>query len=382
MKAIINGEVLLENKFYKDKVVLLDGTIIYDIIDKSIFDTNYKDIEIINASNNLIVPGFIDLQLNGCGGVLFNDDISIQSLKTMYNTNLKTGCTSFAPTLITTSAENIIKAIELMESIEDKKNIGVLGLHLEGPYISTEKKGIHNPKFIKSPEIKVIERIKDTGSENVRIITMAPENVDKDTIYELYRAGINVSVGHSNATFQEVKEKINYGIRLGTHLYNAMSSFTHREPGVVGAIFDSDLYCGVIADGYHSHFSAINSAKKIMGERLYLVTDAVAPVGTNMESFMFEGNKVYYKDGKCFGEDGTLGGSALTMDKAIKNLVEHCDVSLVEAIRMATLYPAKAINIDNKYGKLGKGYYADIVFLDKNNLDVMKVIANGEIKNI
>ncbi|MGL5662266.1 MAG: N-acetylglucosamine-6-phosphate deacetylase, partial [Cetobacterium sp.] len=189
---------------------------------------------------------------------------------------------------------------------------------------------------------------------------------------------IHVAVGHSNASYEQVKEKEGFGITLATHLYNGMSSFNHREPGVVGAVFDSDIKAGVIADGFHCHYSAIKSAIKIMGERLYLVTDAVAPVGTDMEYFYFEGNKVFYKDGKCFGEDGTLGGSALTMDAGVRNLVKYCDITLEEAVRMATLYPAKAVNIDNEYGKLQPGCFADIVFLDKH-LRLKKVIAKGEL---
>lgn len=376
MKAIINGEVFIGNKFYQNKVILIDGNRIFDIIDSSLFIDEKFDI--IDAKKQYIVPGFIDLQLNGCGGVLFNDSITKETLEIMYKTNLKTGCTSFAPTLITTSDENIEKAIELIQNIKNKENYGILGLHIEGPYISLEKKGIHNPKFIRKANIEMINKIVEAGNDIVKIITLAPENIEKTFISKLCQKGINVAVGHSNATFEELKISENYGVSLATHLYNGMSSFHHRNPGVVGGIFDSDIKAGIIVDGFHSHYSAVSTAIKIMGERLYLVTDAVAPVGTDMEYFYFEGNKVYYKDGKCFGEDGTLGGSALTMDKGIKNLKTYCGVTLEEAIRMATLYPAKAIKIDNEYGKIQKNYYADIVFLNEN-LNVTQVISKGRL---
>lgn len=378
MKAIVNGELFIGNKFYTGKVLIIDGERIVDIIPQEELTTTYGNIETIDAENAYVTPGFIDLQLNGCGGVLFNDDISLETLDTMHKTNLKYGCTSFTPTLITTGDENIEKALELVKGIENKGKYGVVGLHIEGPYISLQKKGIHNPKFIRKADEAMIDKMVEAGKENVRIVTLAPENTDKKIISKLNAAGIHVAVGHSNATYEQVKEKEGFGITLATHLYNGMSSFNHREPGVVGAVFDSDIKAGVIADGFHCHYSAIKSAIKVMGERLYLVTDAVAPVGTDMEYFYFEGNKVFYKDGKCFGEDGTLGGSALTMDAGVRNLVKYCDITLEEAVRMATLYPAKAVNIDNEYGKLQPGCFADIVFLDKH-LRLKKVIAKGEL---
>lgn len=378
MKAIVNGELFIGNKFYTGKVLIIDGERIVDIIPQEELTTTYGNIETIDAENAYVTPGFIDLQLNGCGGVLFNDDISLETLDTMHKTNLKYGCTSFTPTLITTGDENIEKAIELVKGIENKGKYGVVGLHIEGPYISLQKKGIHNPKFIRKADEAMIDKMVEAGKENVRIVTLAPENTDKKIISKLNAAGIHVAVGHSNATYEQVKEKEGFGITLATHLYNGMSSFNHREPGVVGAVFDSDIKAGVIADGFHCHYSAIKSAIKVMGERLYLVTDAVSPVGTDMEYFYFEGNKVFYKDGKCFGEDGTLGGSALTMDAGVRNLVKYCDITLEEAVRMATLYPAKAVNIDNEYGKLQPGCFADIVFLDKH-LRLKKVIAKGEL---
>lgn len=378
MKAIINGKIFIENEFVSDKVIIINNRIIADIIPQHELESKYLNIEKIDAEKCYIAPGFIDLQINGCGGVLFNNEISLNTLNIMYKTNLKYGCTSFTPTLISTSDENIEKAIILSRKIKDKKKYGFLGLHIEGPYISKIKKGIHNVEFIRMPNEKVINEILKAGKDNVRIITIAPENIEKETISKLASSGINVSVGHSNATYEEIKEKETYGITLATHLYNAMSPFNHREPGVVGAIFDSDIKSGIIVDGVHTHYASVKNAKKIMGERLYLVTDGVSPIGTNMEYFYFEGKKVYYKFGKCFEENGTLGGSSLTMIEGVRNLVNFCKISLEEALKMASLYPAQAVNIDDKFGKIQKNYFADFVFLDKH-LNIKKVISNGDI---
>lgn len=376
MKAIINGKIFIENEFVSDKVIIINNRIIADIIPQHELESKYLNIEKIDAEKCYIAPGFIDLQINGCGGVLFNNEISLNTLNIMYKTNLKYGCTSFTPTLISTSDENIEKAIILSRKIKDKKKYGFLGLHIEGPYISKIKKGIHNVEFIRMPNEKVINEIVKAGKDNVRIITIAPENIEKETISKLASSGINVSIGHSNATYEEIKEKETYGITLATHLYNAMNPFNHREPGVVGAIFDSDIKSGIIVDGVHTHYASVKNAKKIMGERLYLVTDGVSPIGTNMEYFYFEGKKVYYKFGKCFEENGTLGGSSLTMIEGVRNLVNFCKISLEEALKMASLYPAQAINIGDKFGKIQKNYFADFVFLDKH-LNIKKVISNG-----
>ncbi|MGL5594136.1 MAG: N-acetylglucosamine-6-phosphate deacetylase, partial [Cetobacterium sp.] len=245
MKAIINGELFIGNKFYTGKVLIMDGERIVDIIPQEELITTYGNIETIDAENAYVTPGFIDLQLNGCGGVLFNDDISLETLDTMHKTNLKYGCTSFTPTLITTGDESIEKAIELVKGIENKGKYGVVGLHIEGPYISLQKKGIHNPKFIRKADEAMIDKMIEAGKENVRIVTLAPENTDKKIISKLNAAGIHVAAGHSNASYEQVKEKEGFGITLATHLYNGMSSFNHREPGVVGAVFDSDIKAGV-----------------------------------------------------------------------------------------------------------------------------------------
>lgn len=378
MKAITNGKIFDGDKFLENKALVFENKKIINIVPMEALEERYPEAEIVDAKGGYVTPGFIDLQINGCGGVLFNDSVTRETLEIMNRTNLKYGCTSFTPTLITTGDENIINALELVGNMEDKEDIGVLGLHIEGPYISVAKKGIHNPKFIRKMDEAMLNKIVEKGTKATTIITVAPENISGEYISTLANSGIKVALGHTNATYKEVEEKKIFGISLATHLYNGMSSFAHREPGAAGAVLDMDIKAGIIVDGMHSDYASVRIAKKIMGDRLYLVTDAVSPVGTDMEYFYFEGNKVYHKNGKCFGEDGTLGGSALTMDAGVRNLVNHVGITLEEAVRMATLYPAKAVNLDNKYGRLQPEAMADIVILNKD-LEVEKVFAKGNL---
>ena len=374
MYALINGEIYTGEGIVKNKAIIIDGNRVEALVDEI-----PKDIKVIDLQGKIVAPAFIDLQLNGCGGVLFNDEISLDTLRVMNETNIKTGTTSYLPTLITTTDENIEKALKLVEENENLEEIGVLGLHIEGPYISIPKKGIHNPDYIRVMSDEIIHKIAKFGSKVTKIMTIAPENAKVEHLKELKDSGINLSIGHTNATYEEALEKVEY-FKMATHLFNAMSSFTSREPGVIGAIFENkSLYTGIIVDGVHSHYGSVKIAKDILKEKLFLVTDAVAPVGTNMESFMFEGNKVLYKDGKCISPDGTLGGSALTMIERVQNLVKHVGVSLEEALFMASTYPAKAIRVDDKYGYIKEGYIADLVVLDKE-LNISNMIVKGEYK--
>ncbi|HAS80135.1 MAG TPA: N-acetylglucosamine-6-phosphate deacetylase, partial [Fusobacteriaceae bacterium] len=363
MYALINGRIFTGEKTIFNRVVIVDGKKIKEIVKLEDLEILYPNIEKKDVKGNLIAPAFIDLQLNGCGGVLLNEDISINTFKVMNETNIKYGCTLFTPTLITCEDEKIERALQLMEEIEDLESLGVLGLHIEGPYISKEKKGTHRKDLIRVLSDEMIEKI---SKSKTTIFTLAPENAKPEHIKMLRDGGVNVSLGHTNATYEEIIEKKKYGITLATHLYNAMSSFNHREPGVVGAIFDSkDIRAGIIVDGFHCHYASVKIAKEIMKERLYLVTDAASPAGTNMTEFMFEGKRCFHKDGQLRNEDGNLAGSVLTMDRGVRNLVEYVGVSLEEALRMASLYPAKAVNIDDKYGRIASGYMANLVILDE-----------------
>ena len=377
---IKNAKIFDGEKFIEENAVITEGKLIKKVLKASeLTQDEINGNEVIDINGMVLSPGFIDLQINGCGGVLFNDDISMEALKIMNETNKKFGCTSFLPTLITSPDEKIEKALELIKANKDKEEIGVLGLHIEGPYISVEKKGIHRPEYIRVLSDEMIKKIADAGPEVTKIITIAPEKAEVRHLKTLKNAGINIAVGHSNATYEECMEKKEY-FNCATHLYNAMSPLESRKPGVIGFLFNNDTTnCGIIVDGFHMEFPAVEIAKKILKERLYLVTDAVSPAGTtDMKEFMFEGNRVLYENGKCISPSGTLGGSALVMSEGVKNLVEHVNVSQEEALRMATSYPAKAVSVDDRYGYIREGYIADLTYFDKD-YKVKGTVAKGNL---
>jgi N-acetylglucosamine-6-phosphate deacetylase len=252
-----------------------------------------------------------------------------------------------------------------------------LGLHLEGPYLNEAKKGIHQPKYIRQTDDNMIDFICE-NKDIVTKVTLAPEQNSHKHIRKLRDAGIVVSIGHTNATYAQAREGFESGITFATHLFNAMTPMTGREPGVVGAIYDTpDVYAGIIADGFHVDYANIRVAHKIKGDKLILVTDATAPAGADMDHFIFVGKKVYYRDGKCVDENGTLGGSALTMIEAIQNSVEHAGIALDEALRMATLYPARAIGLEHKLGRIRTGMVANLTVFDRD-FNVLATVVNGQ----
>ncbi|MEZ9231894.1 N-acetylglucosamine-6-phosphate deacetylase [Vibrio amylolyticus] len=335
-------------------------------------DIETKDLQGANLS-----PGFIDLQLNGCGGVMLNDEITADTMQTMHLANLKSGCTSFLPTLITSSDEDMKNAIVAAREYHDKYQNQSLGLHLEGPYLNVLKKGIHSVNHIRPSDDSMIDLICE-NADLVTKVTLAPELNEPEHIERLKKAGVVVSIGHTNATYAEAREGFDAGITFATHLFNAMTPMVGREPGVVGAIYDTpEVYAGIIADGFHVDYANIRIAHKIKGEKLVLVTDATAPAGAEMDHFIFVGKKVYYRDGKCIDENGTLGGSALTMIEAVQNTVEHVGIALDEALRMATLYPAAAIGIDDQLGRVKKGMVANLAVFDRD-FNVQATVVNGQ----
>ncbi|MCJ2375766.1 N-acetylglucosamine-6-phosphate deacetylase [Vibrio sp. ZSDZ34] len=374
MYALTNCKIFTGSDVLTEHTVLVEGDLIHSIIPVASLNKDIKRIDLKGAN---VSPGFIDLQLNGCGGVMFNDEITADTIHTMHRANLKSGCTSFLPTLITSSDDSMRQAIEAARNYHDQYQNHSLGLHLEGPYLNVAKKGIHSPDFIRHSDDSMIDLICE-NRDLVAKVTLAPEQNQPEHIEKLRDAGVVISIGHTNATYQEARQGFDAGITFATHLFNAMTSMTGREPGVVGAIYDTaDVYAGIIADGFHVDYANIRIAHKIKGEKLVLVTDATAPAGADMEHFIFVGKKVYYKDGKCVDENGTLGGSALTMIEAVQNTVEHAGIALDEALRMATLYPAKAIGVDQKLGRIKKGMVANLAIFDRD-FHVQATIVNGQ----
>ncbi|WP_165310617.1 N-acetylglucosamine-6-phosphate deacetylase [Vibrio ziniensis] len=377
MYALTNCKVFTGSDILTDHAVIINADTIHAIIPEHNLpsDIERKDLNGANLS-----PGFIDLQLNGCGGVMFNDEITADTIHTMHLANLKSGCTSFLPTLITSSDDNMRQAIAAEREYRLKYSNHSLGLHLEGPYLNIERKGIHSVDFIRESDEAMINLMCE-NSDVITKVTLAPENNNPQHIEKLAKAGIVVSIGHTNATYQEARKGFESGITFATHLFNAMTPMQGREPGVVGAIFDTpEVYTGIIADGFHVDYANIRIAHKIKGEKLVLVTDATAPAGAEMDYFIFVGKKVYYQDGKCIDENGTLGGSALTMIEAVQNTVEHVGIALDEALRMATLYPAKAIKVDHKLGRIKQGMIANLTVFDRD-FNVKATVVNGQYEH-
>lgn len=336
-------------------------------------------IETHDLGGAILAPGFIDVQLNGCGGVQFNDSldaISEKTLEIMQQANEKSGCTSYLPTLITCSDEFMRHGINVMRSYLKKNQNQALGLHLEGPYLSLEKRGTHNPAFVRKPNREMIDYL-CANADVITKVTLAPEVVEPHIIHQLVNAGIVVAAGHSNATYQQARLGFAAGITFATHLYNAMPNIAGREPGLTGAVFDTaEIYAGIIADGHHVAWPSIRNAKRLKGDKLLLVTDATAPAGAKIDQFTFAGKTIYYQNGLCIDEHGTLSGSALTMINAVHNCVERAGIALDEALRMATLYPARAIGVEHRLGTIKAGKVANLTAFTRD-YQIIRTLVNG-----
>ncbi|OEF24013.1 N-acetylglucosamine-6-phosphate deacetylase [Vibrio rumoiensis] len=374
MYALINAKIYTGHDVLTEHAVVVEAGKIKSVIK---IEDLPKNVETKDLNGAILSPGFIDLQLNGCGGVMLNDEITADTMQIMHKANLKSGCTSFTPTLITSSNEDMQQAIKAGREYQQKYKNQSLGLHLEGPYLNVLKKGIHRPDFIRKSDDDMIQTMCD-NHDVIAKVTLAPEQNKAEHIQRLTEAGIVVSIGHTNATYAEARKSFADGISFATHLFNAMTPMVGREPGVVGAIYDTpEVYAGIIADGFHVDYANIRIAHKVKGDKLVLVTDATAPAGADMDHFIFVGKKVYYRDGKCIDENGTLGGSALTMIEAVQNTVEHVGIALDEALRMATLYPARAIGVDKQLGEIKSGMVANLTVFDRD-FNVKATVVNGQ----
>jgi N-acetylglucosamine-6-phosphate deacetylase len=376
MYALTHCTLYTGHHQFQHHALIIKEDRIVDLIPEAQLD---PQIERMDGRGLTVAPGFIDLQLNGCGGVMFNDAITPATLDTMHHTNLKSGTTSFLPTLITTDDAAMESAMAVVQDYRQVYPDRVLGLHLEGPYLSPQRRGIHDPTHIRPADAAMVGRIVARGPGVVRLVTLAPEMVGADVIEQLSGAGIVVAAGHSDATFEQALAGFDQGITMVTHLFNAMSPWLGRSPGLVGAVFSRpEVYAGIIADGHHVHYGSLGLAKAIKGNKLILVSDATPPVGTTMSSFMIGGQRVFYQNGRCVSADGTLGGSALTLIEAVQNCVVHGGLELAEALRMASLYPAQALGLDHSLGLLEPGYRANIVLFDARNFRVEGIIDHGQ----
>ena len=369
--VIYTGEKVL----YEHAVMIENGLIQAVILEKDLA----KEIPTVDLNGANLSAGFIDLQLNGCGGVMFNEEISVNTLEIMQATNLKSGTTSYLPTFITSPDEGMKQAVSVMREYLSKHQNQALGLHLEGPYLSVAKKGVHRPEYIREISPEMLDFLCQNG-DVITKLTVAAENPTAEYISRFIQAGIIVSIGHSNATYEQAKQRFAEGASFATHLHNAMSPISSgREMGVVGAVLDSEVYTGIICDGLHVHWGNIRLAKKAKGDKLVVVTDATAAAGADISEFIFVGKKVTVKDGKCYDEFGALGGASVTMIESIQNLIHHTDLSLDEILRMCTLYPAKAIGVDDKLGSIAVGKVANLAIFDQQ-FKVKATAVNGELQ--
>ncbi|AMM85530.1 N-acetylglucosamine-6-phosphate deacetylase [Martelella sp. AD-3] len=327
------------------------------------------DAEIIRADGLILAPGFVDLQVNGGGGVLFNNDPSLSGIETICRAHQQFGTTSLLPTLITDTRETVEKAVAAGRAAFDAGVPGFLGLHLEGPHLSLARKGTHDPALIRSMDDDDCDfLVANAGTFGVALTTVAPESVRRQQVARLVEAGFTVSLGHTATSCATAREYRLAGASMATHLFNAMSPLGHREPGLVGAaLSDGAFSCGLIADGYHVDPVAMGialRAKKGPG-RIFLVTDAMSVTGTDLESFTLNGRTIYRRDGRLTLEDGTLAGADTDMLTCVRNCHRMLGVSLGEALRMASLYPADAVGVRRK-GRLADGADADFVLLGED----------------
>lgn len=346
-----------------ERAIVTDNGKIADIVPLSSLDPSIK---VKKFEGCFIAPAFIDLQIYGAHKRLLSvypEADSIFKLKEYCNSG---GAAWFQPTISTNTYEVFYKGIDAVKDYWNKGGDGVPGLHIEGPWINKIKRGAHIESLIHSPSLQQAKALLDYGKGVIKMITLAPEVCSKEVIDLVLSYDIIVAAGHSNATYDEAMAGFANGITAVTHLYNAMSPLQHRAPGLAGATMDHDkVNASIIPDGHHVDYAAIRIAKQVMKERLYVITDAVTETDRGPYQHQMAGDK--YESG------GILSGSALKMNKAVKNLIDHCGIDLDEALRMCSLYPAKVISMENKLGKIQKGFSANMVVLN-GKMDVKELI--------
>jgi len=364
-QALVNGRVLLDDGFHDDVAVLVDGSgRIQGLVPEG--QARIEAGKVRDLGGGWLLPGFIDVQVNGGGGVLFNNDTRPEAIDAIGRAHRRYGTTSFLPTLISDTAEVMERAIAGTREAIAAGVPGVLGIHLEGPYLAPARKGTHDAARFRVPD--AAELAMATSLDNgVTLVTLAPEQVPADAIRAMVARGAIVCAGHTAGTYEQIRAGLEAGVRGFTHLYNAMSPLQGREPGTVGAALESrEAYCGMIVDGVHVHPASLRVAlaAKPRGT-LFLVTDAMPMVGSDDPSFELYGETITAVDGVVRNAAGALAGSALDMATAVRNTVRLLGLPLEEAARMASTYPARFLGVDSRLGRIAPGWQADLVLLDE-----------------
>lgn len=373
--AIFDGE-----NWRHDAALLVEGDTIAGIapVDEASAATARIDL-----GGGMLVPGFVDLQVNGGGGIMLNDRRDVETIRTICRAHAPFGTTALLATLITDTPEITAEAVEAGAAAAKQNVPGFLGLHLEGPHLSLARKGAHDPKLIRPMSETDLENLTAARKRvPVLLSTLATESVTPEQVRRLSDAGVIVSLGHSDAKLAEARACVEAGATVATHLFNAMSQMGNREPGLVGTVLDDGrLWAGLIPDGVHVDPVMIGVAlrSKQGPSKIFLVTDAMATIGTDMTSFTLNGRTIRRENGRLTLENGTLAGADLDMISAVRFMHQVVGLDLAEALRMASLYPAQAARVDSRYGRLRTGSRADMVHLD-DALNVRDVwIANQHV---
>lgn len=362
--ALINGKIFTEYQIYDQHALLIDSDRIAGIVAQ---DDIPEMFELLDVKGANICPGLIDLQIYGTGEDLFSAELTAESIHRIEHNLLKQGCTSFVLTLATNTLELFQEAIGVFERANARV---ALGLHLEGPFLNAAKRGAHPAELIQRATVDLLASVIEGKEEVIKMMTIAPELTEQDCIDYLNEKGVLITAGHSAATYQEATYAFNHGVPAVTHLWNAMSPLHHRDVGLPGAAFNHDEVCAsIIVDGIHVDFEAVKLSKELMGERLFLITDAVAKCDKGIYQHVF--NKDHYTM-----PDGTLSGSALSMLKAVENCVKKVGISLDESLRMATLYPARLFG-RHDLGNLNSGSIANVLVFTED-YKVQQVLFQGE----
>jgi N-acetylglucosamine-6-phosphate deacetylase len=375
LTALVNGRILAGERIVSGQTVLLSQGRIDSVVAAA--DSRCRGAVIVDLEGHILLPGFIDVQVNGGGGVLFNDDPSLESIRAIGAAHRRFGTTGFLPTLISDDLDTIGQAIAAVQASLDTRLPGALGIHIEGPFLNWARRGVHDPKHLRRLDNGVISLLCSLHGGRT-VLTLAPEMTTTGMIAELAANGILISAGHSDANFAQTSAAIAHGVRGFTHLFNAMAPLAPREPGIVGAaLFDSNTWCGIIVDGHHVDPVMLKLALRCKRhDKFMLVTDAMPPVGSPEPSFVLQGRTIHVKDGVCRDENGTLAGTGLDMATAVRNAVSLLGLEIAEAARMASEYPAAFLGLDGELGRIAPGYRANLVLLD-DELQVKRTWIEG-----
>jgi N-acetylglucosamine-6-phosphate deacetylase len=374
-KAITGAQILTDGIWLDDHALLAKDGRIEAIVAASAIPT---DADVDWLSGGMLVAGFIDTQVNGGGGVLFNDEPNVKGIAAIAAAHRRFGTTAMLPTLISDDFEVIAAAIAAVEEAIASGVPGIIGIHIEGPFLNADKRGIHDSAKFRTLDEHAITLLSSLKNGRT-LVTLAPELAPKGAIAALVEVGVIVAAGHTLATYEDMQRGISEGLSGVTHLFNAMSQLESRAPGVVGAALDSDLVCGIIVDGHHVHPASLRAAYQAKGaDGLMLVTDAMPTVGSTKNHFHIGDTKIVAENGMLRSSDGTLAGSDLDMCSAIRNCVSMMRVDLTTAFQMASQTPASFLGLGADFGRIAPGYRADLVHLN-DDLQVQATWIAGEM---